>query len=281
MQIIFKNSKSGNYWLLWQPIIRDSYKYYCLVPKAELVVNQHNYNTIRYIFYCTNYENRSSSKFHLKCPAFVQKNQQGCWELITLGEIIFDPEPPPPPSPIDLQEVCIPEWPPVRYELQEVGIPEWPPVRYELQEVVIPQPPPITEDLEFGSHLSTIATDKNEQQLIKDYNKNDIKGRYGELIEVSSVSGSIESSRGGSGDKPILTKQSPSKYWIIQDKYLVPQYFALDKNAMASVQNLFDCPGYQQEVSGAKDFTLQRTGKVQKVGDSWELVEKGVLDYNK
>jgi hypothetical protein len=201
--------------------------------------------------------------------------------LITLGEIIFDPEPPPPPSPIDLQEVCIPEWPPVRYELQEVGIPEWPPVRYELQEVVIPQPPPITEDLEFGSHLSTIATDKNEQQLIKDYNKNDIKGRYGELIEVSSVSGSIESSRGGSGDKPILTKQSPSKYWIIQDKYLVPQYFALDKNAMASVQNLFDCPGYQQEVSGAKDFTLQRTGKVQKVGDSWELVEKGVLDYNK
>ena len=147
------------------------------------------------------------------------------------------------------EEVGIPEWPEV-----EVGIPEWPPV---------------------------YPKDKNEQQLIEDYNKNNIKGRYGQLTEVSAVSGSIESTRGGSGDKPILTEQSPSKYWIIQDKYLVPQYLALDKSAMASVQNLFDCPGYQQGVSMAKDFTLQRTGKVQKVGDSWELVEKGVLDYNR
>ena len=151
--------------------------------------------------------------------------------------------------------------------------------RYEIQEIVIPQPPPITED--FESHLYTIATDKNEQQLIEDYNNDDIKGRYGELIEVSAGISSIELSRGGGGEKPILTKQSPSKYWIIRDKYLVPQYLALHKGDMASVQELFDCPGYQQEVSGAKDFTLQRTGKVQKVGDSWELLEKGVLDYNR
>jgi len=89
-QIIFKNSRSGNYWLLPQPIIRDGYKYYCLVPKAELVVNQHNYNTIRDIFHCTDYGNRSSSKkFRLSCAASVQKNQQGSWELIAPGEIVF------------------------------------------------------------------------------------------------------------------------------------------------------------------------------------------------
>ena len=89
MQIIFKNSRSGNYWLLPQPIIRDGYTYYCLVPKAQLVVNQHNYNTIRDIFNCTDYENRSSSKFRLKYAASVQKNQQGSWELIAPGEIVF------------------------------------------------------------------------------------------------------------------------------------------------------------------------------------------------
>jgi len=88
-QIIFEHSRSGNYWLLWQPIIRDGYKCYCLVPKAELIVNQHNYNTIRDIFHCTDYENRSSSKFCLKYAASVHKNQQGSWELIAPGEIVF------------------------------------------------------------------------------------------------------------------------------------------------------------------------------------------------
>ena len=142
-----------------------------------------------------------------------------------------------------------------------------------------PKPPldPYPIDLVF--ELPPTDLDKNEQKLIEDYNNNEIKGRYGELIGVSPVSNFIELSRGG--EKPILTKQSPSKYWIIRDKYLVPQYSALDTSAMASVQILFDCPGYQQEVSGAKEFTLQRTGKVQKVGDSWELGEKGVLDYSK
>jgi hypothetical protein len=89
----------------------------------------------------------------------------------------------------------------------------------------------------------------------------------------------MKSIRGGSGEKPILIEQSPSKYWIILDKYLVPQYSALDNSAMASVQKLFDCDGLEKEVSKANEFTLQRTGKVKKTADGWELVEKGVLDY--
>jgi hypothetical protein len=140
----------------------------------------------------------------------------------------------------------------------------------------------IEKSPESESPSTPIATDKNEQQLIEDYNNNDIKGSYGELIEVSVLIDSIKSIRGGSGEKPILTKQSPSKYWIIRDKYLVPKYDKLDNSAMGSVvRYLFDCLGYQQEVSNANQFTLKRTGKVQKVGDSWELVEKGVLDYNR
>jgi hypothetical protein len=128
-----------------------------------------------------------------------------------------------------------------------------------------------------------IPNDQNQQELVVIYNDNKLQSKYENLIAVSTEPTSIETSRTGSGKKPILTQQSPSKYWIVSisgNLYLVPKEDALNTNDMTSVEVLFECVGYKKDVSNPKDFQLVKAGKVSGGNEQWVLEEAGVLKYS-
>ncbi|GBF78796.1 hypothetical protein [Aphanothece sacrum] len=139
------------------------------------------------------------------------------------------------------------------------------------------------DNSELSETNELISADKNQEKLVEIYNNNKLKDTYKELISVSMEPNSIETSRTGSGKKPILTEQSPSKYCIVSingDLYLVPKKDALNTNDMTSVQVLFECEGYKKDVSNPKNFQLVKPGKVSEGNGHWVLEERGVLTHS-
>ncbi|MEL4894575.1 hypothetical protein [Crocosphaera sp. Alani8] len=86
--IIFSESNNGNYWLTLMPQFESPH--YCLVPKRNLIINEHNYEAVRYIFNCIGYENRTSNKFIVRQTAIVywEDKEKNCY-LCEPGELIF------------------------------------------------------------------------------------------------------------------------------------------------------------------------------------------------
>ena len=85
--MMFTEINNGIYWLVKKPLSQDGN--YFLVPKAGLVINEANYQTLGAIFECDNYENISSNNFQLISPAIVKKLSQDSWQLIKPGKLIF------------------------------------------------------------------------------------------------------------------------------------------------------------------------------------------------
>ena len=85
--MIFTAIANGIYWLVNQPALQDSHNF--LVPKAGLVINDANYQTLEAIFKCDGYENRTSNKFQLISPAIVNKLSLDRWQLIESGKLMF------------------------------------------------------------------------------------------------------------------------------------------------------------------------------------------------
>jgi hypothetical protein len=154
----------------------------------------------------------------------------------------------------------------------------------ELIAITPPPPPnPIIEPTPEPTPPETIpqVDDTTELELIQAYRNGTILTEYPNLEKVSVDDKMVEDIRGGSANKIILTKQDSSRYWIISNKYLVPQHNNLNNMVMPTVQKLFDCPDYESSKSNPNSFTLVKTAKVTRLGaDSWQLEEKGFLDYS-
>jgi DNA repair exonuclease SbcCD ATPase subunit len=136
--------------------------------------------------------------------------------------------------------------------------------------------------LTHSSLATKTAIITHQQELVSIYNANSLFKYNNTSIAVSTEPTSIETSRTGSGKRPIFTEQSPSKYWIVEigrDLYLVPKENALNTNDMTSVEVLFECRGYKKDISNPKAFTLIKPGKVKEINGQWELIECGILDY--
>ncbi|MDJ0899502.1 MAG: hypothetical protein QNJ55_11890 [Xenococcus sp. MO_188.B8] len=84
--IRFTETSNYSYWIIQEPKTDNNY---FLVPKPNLVINSHIYQTIEDIFSCQGYQNRASNKFKLKLSAVVQSEGEGSWKLIEPGELIF------------------------------------------------------------------------------------------------------------------------------------------------------------------------------------------------
>ncbi len=85
--VILEEMPNGNYWITMVPKLESPYYY--LVPKNNLVINNHNCQIVQEIFDCCNFDNRSSHKFKLKSPAVVKYNSSGNWEIYNYGELSF------------------------------------------------------------------------------------------------------------------------------------------------------------------------------------------------
>ncbi|MEM8719534.1 MAG: hypothetical protein AAGE84_09535 [Cyanobacteria bacterium P01_G01_bin.39] len=63
---------------------------YYLVPKANLTINKRFYQTVKYIFTCRGYENKSSNDFTLIHPAEVKFLKNDEYELLKPGDLRFE-----------------------------------------------------------------------------------------------------------------------------------------------------------------------------------------------
>ncbi|ELS00613.1 hypothetical protein Xen7305DRAFT_00003140 [Xenococcus sp. PCC 7305] len=84
--ILFMETSNDSYW-----ISRESTEenHFFLVPKPNLVINSPIYQTIKDIFICQGYQNRTSNKFKLIAPAVVKKLSHDKWQLIESGKLVF------------------------------------------------------------------------------------------------------------------------------------------------------------------------------------------------
>ncbi|MEM7590052.1 MAG: hypothetical protein AAF383_00755 [Cyanobacteria bacterium P01_A01_bin.83] len=87
--LILKQDENDSYWILNEPIPKD--KYFYLVPKANLIINDRIYQTVEDIFTCQGYQDRTSNNFKLKSPAVVKLSADfdDQWELVQPGELVF------------------------------------------------------------------------------------------------------------------------------------------------------------------------------------------------
>ncbi|ELS00614.1 hypothetical protein Xen7305DRAFT_00003150 [Xenococcus sp. PCC 7305] len=86
--IIFIELETGIYWMVKKPSLDDNC--YFLVPKANLIISESQYRTVKSIFKCVNYKNKSSNKFILINPAIVKAISPNKWKLIETGKLKFE-----------------------------------------------------------------------------------------------------------------------------------------------------------------------------------------------
>ena len=86
-EIMFKETSNDHYWIILEPELENNC--YFLVPKPNLEINSLIYPSIKNIFNCTGYNDRTSNKFNLKLSAMVQIQSASSWKLIGTGEITF------------------------------------------------------------------------------------------------------------------------------------------------------------------------------------------------
>ncbi|MTJ49509.1 hypothetical protein [Dolichospermum sp. UHCC 0259] len=82
--------------------------------------------------------------------------------------------------------------------------------------------------------------------------------------------------------QPILESDSRGNYWIItegNDEYLVPKANIKinEHNYLATISTFFNCLGYNSNSSNT--FTLVKPAKVYKIGEQWELIKIGELQF--
>ncbi|WP_013325772.1 hypothetical protein [Gloeothece verrucosa] len=86
--ITFEELDSGSYWITDVPQFKTPH--YFLVPKKNLIINEHNYESVKYVFDCRRYDERSSNKFVLRKAAIVYwDDSAGKFCLYELGEVVF------------------------------------------------------------------------------------------------------------------------------------------------------------------------------------------------
>jgi hypothetical protein len=81
-ELKFINDSKGNYWIVdWQNV-------YCLIPKKNINIQEHNYGNFQRIFNCQNYQ-ETYSGFEVIEPATVFKSDHEAWQLERKGKINF------------------------------------------------------------------------------------------------------------------------------------------------------------------------------------------------
>ena len=102
-------------------------------------------------------------------------------------------------------------------------------------------------------------------------------------IEVSETDHSIDQRRLGDSQGAILEKVKKGNYCILHEggvDYMVPKNnIRINSHSLNTVENLFECQGYQSGYSG---FQLIKPARVSTIsrGEVWQLVERGILQFS-
>ena len=102
-------------------------------------------------------------------------------------------------------------------------------------------------------------------------------------IEVSETDHSIDQRRLGDSQGAILEKVKKGNYCILHEDgvdYMVPKNnIRINPHSLNTVENLFECQGYQPGYSG---FQLIKPARVSVIsrGEVWQLVERGILQFS-
>ena len=113
--------------------------------------------------------------------------------------------------------------------------------------------------------------------------KEDPRSLSENAIEVSEADRSMVQPRISSTQAVIIQKVRRGNYWILNEAdidYMVPRHnIKINEYNSKTVENLFECQGYQSEYSG---FQLIKPAKVSAIskGETWQLVERGILQFD-
>ena len=117
-------------------------------------------------------------------------------------------------------------------------------------------------------------------QLVSVYNMN-ARSLSDQATTVSESEYTAEQRRLGRNVQPILESDSRGNYWIIVEgsmEYLVPKAkMKINEHNYLTISTFFNCSGYNP--NSINNFTLIKPAKVSSIGDKWELIEVGELEF--
>ncbi len=134
------------------------------------------------------------------------------------------------------------------------------------------------------SPSDAIVLTEEEKSVLHNYNVRTDLSQW--TTSVSTTKDSELSARAGSGKLTVLTEDTMGTYWLVTEReglYLVLNHTKkLNSLQMDSVGELFELRNYPQKNNDPNHFKLLKPGKLSVGSDSktWELIEKGVLDFS-
>lgn len=127
----------------------------------------------------------------------------------------------------------------------------------------------------YHSQISNIET-----QIVAVYN-NQPRSLSANAITVAESDYTVEHRRMGRTVAPILEENQLGNYWIIQEgnnEYLVPKgNIKINEYNYETISSCFECLGYNPNYS--TNFTLLKPAIVSSIGQNWQLIESGKLQF--
>jgi hypothetical protein len=127
---------------------------------------------------------------------------------------------------------------------------------------------------------SGISMSNKEIQIVTVYN-NRPRSLSANAITVAENDRTVEQRRIGGSVAPILEENSLGNYWIVQEgnnEYLVPKAnIKINEYNYETISSCFECLGYNPSYSS--NFTLLKPATVSSIGQNWQLIELGKLQF--
>ncbi|MFM2060807.1 MAG: hypothetical protein RLZZ507_477 [Cyanobacteriota bacterium] len=137
------------------------------------------------------------------------------------------------------------------------------------------KPQPVTSQSYQPANLSNTNI-----SLVSAYNIN-ARSLSEQATTVSESEYTAEQRRLGRNIQPILESDSRGNYWIIAEganEYLVPKAkMKVNEHNYLTISTFFNCSGYNP--NSTNNFTLVKPAKVSSIGEKWELIEAGELQF--
>jgi hypothetical protein len=141
---------------------------------------------------------------------------------------------------------------------------------------VINHPQPPVKNI----YPSQISISNKESQIVTVYN-NQPRSLSTNAINVAESDHTVEQRRIGRNVAPILEENQLGNYWIIQEgshEYLVPKgNIKINEYNYETISSCFECLGYNPSYSS--NFTLLKPATVSSIGQNWQLIEPGKLQF--
>lgn len=150
------------------------------------------------------------------------------------------------------------------------------PFNTPVNQVINPQKPqqPQVRNI-YNSQISN-----HETQIVVVYNTQP-RSLSANAITVAESDDTIEQRRIGRTIAPILEEKQLGNYWIIQEgnyEYLLPKgNIKINEYNYETISNCFECLGYNPSYSTS--FTLLKPATVSSIGQNWQLIEPGKLQF--